>query len=522
MTMAERTSSSVTDATGTLLAHQELTHSAFTALRQPEPWHGAAEAVLQPDALLARLAEALEQGRVRYCQWKGHARLARLAAGEGDLDLLVDRRHAGALSAMLDLLGFRLALPPGARQVPGVLSYLGVDPACDRLLHVHVHHQLIVGRTWSRYYRLPVEQPVLDSSMTRTYFRTPSPEFELLLYVLRRTLQHHPLDALRTREPQWLRSAALELELLEDEAEQSALIQLLDLHLPEIDRGCFERCHASLRPGSSPGIRLLARMELERSLRGHRRSRGAGAVLAAVGRRIRGSMQPRRDAGAGKRLASGGAVIALVGADGSGKSTCARALHQFLATELDVLHAHLGRPPRSLFTLAVGGALRAARRVDARRKTERPSRATSHLELMRYVCTARDRLRLQQRVQRRATLGGVVLCERYPVPQNQALAGPSTAQGEALTARTRFAATLRRRELDYYDRMTRPDLLVVLRVDPDTAVWRKPEEPADYVRRRATIVWETEWPERQTIVVDAGRPLPDVLTELRSRIWEAL
>lgn len=522
--MTDVNSESVNHGVGASLATADDADRVFAPMPRTESWPAAPDSAVHPESLLARLGAALEAGRVRYCQWKGHARLARLGAGEGDLDLLVDRAHAGAVSAILDSLGFRLALPPAARQVPGVLSYLGVDPACNHLLHVHVHFRLIIGRMWSRYYRLPMEDAVLDSSIERAHFRTPAPDFELLLYVLRTTLRHGPLEALSLRDPRWLRSAALELELLEDEARHADLVRLLRQHLPEVDHGCFERCRASLRRGSAPVFRLLARLELERRLSAHRRSAGAGALLAGIARRVRRVVQPlnRERHGPGKRLASGGAVIALVGADGAGKSTCARALRQFMAAELDVHHAHLGRPRRSLLTLAVGGALRLSRRMDARRRVAPPSRTTAHLELMRYVCTARDRMRLQQRVQRRATMGGLVLCERYPMRENHALAGPSLAQGEALAARTRFAATLRRCELDYYSRMAAPDLVVVLRVEPDTAVWRKPEEPAAYVHRRASIVWATEWPERHAILVDADQPLPHVLRELRSRIWEAL
>ncbi len=183
---------------------------------------------------------------------------------------------------------------------------------------------------------------------------------------------------------------------------------------------------------------------------------------------------------------------------------------------------HLGRPPRAFVTLLAGGALKAFRGLDALLRRDHPSPATVHLELLRTVATARDRMRLSRRMRRFALSGGVVLCDRYPVPEAYALAGPSTAQGIAASARGRLAALLRRIETRYYAQIGEPDLVLALRIDPETAVRRKVDEPAAYVRERAGLLWNTDWSPSGAIVVDAARPHSEVLKELRTRIWEAI
>jgi thymidylate kinase len=82
-----------------------------------------------------------------------------------------------------------------------------------------------------------------------------------------------------------------------------------------------------------------------------------------------------------------------------------------------------------------------------------------------------------------------------------------------------LARRLRRVEQWYYGRITRPDVIIVLMVEPEIAVRRKTDEPADYVRRRSRIIWETDWTETGAHLVDAGRSLPEVLTDLRALIW---
>src|SRR6266568_713789 len=78
--------------------------------------------------------------------------------------------------------------------------------------------------------------------------------------------------------------------------------------------------------------------------------------------------------------------------------------------------AHLGRPPRSLTTLAVGALLKVRRAFGGD--------GTSLFDLLRHACTARDRYRLFLKARRFAAAGGVALCERYPVAQNRLLVGP--------------------------------------------------------------------------------------------------
>src|SRR5205807_1617937 len=85
----------------------------------------------------------------------------------------------------------------------------------------------------------------------------------------------------------------------------------------------------------------------------------------------------------GKGLVTGGRVLALVGGDGAGKTTCATELTAWLGHELATLRVHLGRPPRSLASLAVGCALKVARWLHGG--------LAAHFELLRCVCTARDR-----------------------------------------------------------------------------------------------------------------------------------
>jgi thymidylate kinase len=206
----------------------------------------------------------------------------------------------------------------------------------------------------------------------------------------------------------------------------------------------------------------------------------------------------------------------LLGGDGSGKSTCADALEAWLASSIATIHLHLGRPTRSLATIVVGGCLKLLRRIHA------SPRLITHVELLRFGCTARDRDALYRRAHRFASAGGVAICERYPLTEGWALSGPSEVQGQALGAQSRFATALRKWERRVYERMAPPDVTFVLQLDPETAVSRKPTEPADYVRQRARVTAETDWSQSGARMIDAAHPLPQVVATLKSELWSTL
>src|SRR5689334_4557101 len=104
-------------------------------------------------SLVVELGEALERRNVQYCcQWKGNWKKRRWMTGEGDIDLLVERSAEPHFTAVLEELGFLRATPPLEARVAGLESCFGLDRATGRLIHVHVHYQLLSGGSWTTIY----------------------------------------------------------------------------------------------------------------------------------------------------------------------------------------------------------------------------------------------------------------------------------------------------------------------------------------------------------------------------------
>ena len=479
---------------------------------------GAAAAAPPVNTLLEQLARSLEQHGVAYCQWKGHWSAHRWATGHGDVDLLVDHEALATFRRLAEELGFKLAHPAAGREIAGVETYFGHDPQINRLLHLHVHYRLLLGDYWKPVYRLPIERHLLRRTVQGSVFRIPNPTDQYLVFVLRMMLRQVGRPLL-SAQIVWTSGIRIQLAALEAASDRSELASVLREHLRPLDLPFFERCVRSLEGGCGVVERAILPWQLHRSLRALARPTPAMALIPAAVEKIFPESIAQKLCERRMWLAGGGLVFALSGGDGAGKSTCARELAGWLAPAFPTMRAHLGKPPRSLLTLLVGGALRLQHWMD--RQLSRPSRPNSATELLSHVCTARDRFRLYQKARRFAVSGGIAVCERYPVPQNRKLVGPCIP--ELLPANPGWLANLlRQAEASYYDRILLPDALVVLRLDPELAVLRKPEEPAEYVRARGRIIWETDWSATGAYVVDASRPLEEVIGGLKAIVWSLL
>lgn len=226
-----------------------------------------------------------------------------------------------------------------------------------------------------------------------------------------------------------------------------------------------------------------------------------------------------------------GLAIAIVGGDGAGKSTAVAATAAWLEPAFPVHRTHLGRPRPSVLTLAVKGpmyVLRSAGLLQSTRRTLDPS--TASVEdfpgpwwALWHLLTARDRLHAYRRLRRQLARGRVVVADRWPLAQLHLMDGSRVAwvldRQPAPSRVVRWLATAERR---CYEEIAPPDLLVVLRLDPETAVTRRPEDEADYVRRRNGEVYDADWSQTRAVVVDASQPAEAVLAEIRDAVGRLL
>jgi thymidylate kinase len=458
--------------------------------------------------------------------------LDRSARGDNDLDLLVSRADMQRFTEILYRLGFKEARVLEEQQLPGILNYYGYDKEAGRFIHVHAHCQLVLGHDRTKNYRLPIEEPFLESATQGDLFKVPTPEFEFIVFVMRMILKYSTWDVIIGRQGRVPDASRQELAYLQSLVSWSGIYDLLEQYLPLVDTALFDACMKSLRPDCPIWARIKVGQQLQRKLRAQARRAQILDIYVKLWRRISRGLRRRVCRGLPKkRLVHGGAIIALVGGDGAGKSTAVDGLYTWLAKEFGTIKIHLGKPPWSWTTYTVRAALKVGGFLNPRlhRKTSLGSAADATLpalpgyaQMLWHVCAARDRYWTYVKARRFATNGGIVVCDRFPLSHIKLMDRPQLEQTVDAAHMHWLFQRLVRFEKSCYLSIMPPELLIVLRVEPEVAVQRKTDEAVASVQARSQEIWEMDWRHTRAHMIDASRSRAEVLSELKSLVWSVI
>jgi thymidylate kinase len=478
--------------------------------------------------LVERLVAELGDAGIRYCHWKSNEAIDRSLNGENDLDLLIRRRQAGAFLTVATGLGFRPALPPEHKRLPGIFDLYALDEPSGVMVHIHAHFQLVLGDDMTKNYRLPIEEQYLQDLDTSGLLPLPRPELEYLVFIPRMVLKHCTWDAQLSRKGRLTPSERRELAYLEERIDPGEVERLRKELLASVDSELFLSSRQALERKSGPLTRAKPAREMIRALDGCERRPASRDTTLRLWRRLTGRLRHALAGPARKQLLSGGSVVAVVGGDGSGKTSAVEDLEMFLQRHLVTRRFHMGKPERSWSTSLF---LKVFRRLTPARmaatglpvwEVEGLDRFPGYVYLVRHLLTARDRYRAHIAARRQAARGAVVVCDRYPLAGLSTMDGPRIGRVRGVAARP-LAAKLSRLENSYYERIAPPDVLIVMKADPAEAVERRPDQDREFVRRRAEEIYQRDWSGTPGAhVVDANRTHTEVLEQVRSLVWASL
>lgn len=471
--------------------------------------------------LVAQLCKVLEQENINYCHWKSNLAIDRSASGENDLDLLIDRADVQHFTEILARLGVKEAKAPVEMQMPGVFDYYGYDEESEKLVHIHAHYQLILGHDCTKNYRMPIEAPFLASATQTNLFKLPSLEFEFIILVIRMVLKYSTWDVILTGMGNVPTPTRREFEDLLPRVNWSQISEILKQNLPYLDQSLFETCVQSIQTNGSMWARIQVGHQLQKTLQAYARRPHGSDVFLKSWRHVSRGVRKRLFGGLPKkRLSRGGAIIALVGGDGAGKSTAVAAIDTWLSKKFDTLSVHLGKPRKSRITSIVRLLLKGFQLLSS--PFPHASDSLDYAQIWRQLCTTRDRYLTYLKMRRFATNGGLVICDRFPMAEIQLMDAPQIEQMVAEEERNGLINWAIALEKHWYQYMTPPELLIVLKLDPEIAVLRKTDEKPEHVRPRSTEIWELDWQDQGVCVVDASKSKAETIAQLKSRIWSAL
>jgi thymidylate kinase len=491
------------------------------------------------DAVLPGFVEIFNEfhrQHISYCYWKSSRRIHDVLAGAGDVDLLVARADQHRVLVILAERDFKLFPSVGDRDHPATMSFLGYDERSGQLIHIHLHFQLVVGERLIKNYRIPWEDVLLTRAILHPTLpiRILEPTTEAVLLVVRACLELRRLDLMTLSVWQaTTRKFTLDRAKLAARLDRTAVrglaAELMSMDLAEL-----------------VGDALYSEQPLETWVKLRRRLQKHFAVYRsynAVEVRVRsvwrallwiaGSLNKRVVHASrpwSRRAPGGGCMVAMIGVDGSGKSTSVATMRAWLGAKVDVVPIYFGtgdgRPSLVLWPLKLAMplircVLKSKPKVASHGKQSGPAPGPLYSLLLTVwaVAVALDKRKKLVAARRGTNRGLVVLTDRYP--QSQIL---GFNDGPLLSRLTKVPHWLRRFEGASYDLARRlpPDLVIKLVVTPETAARREPAMDPAVIRQRVAALQRLEFPGARVVCVDAEQPLAEVVGAVKREIWRLL
>lgn len=487
----------------------------------------------KPETLstIAKLITSLHSRKIRYVHWKSNINIDRALAGIDDLDLLVHPGDAAEFHRLIDEIGFQRALTVKDDWQPHMYHYYCPDRRTRKMVHLHLHYALTLGYDYHKNFTLPILDWYLrDRRRTRSIY-LPRPEQEYVVFTIRLLIKHarsvalveFPLPQLKrllkrqagSRGGRLSQNEINEFNTLAALVDRQRLQTVLDeIGIPELDSSTFARYENAIRRAISDGTGIYASAAaLKGALHAYRSSGEARSMALSWGRlnrqrAVRLAARLHVIHARGKQSGSGGRIVAFIGGDGAGKSTNVQALRNSLSDAFTARAIHVGRPSRSVRAFGLSAAARVAGMI-------RLGRTHSTL---RNLALALNRNSAFHRAERIRDRGGIAVLDRLPHPNIKHMDGPRIGEG---------VGPLGRRAADYerklYKHITGADLVIVLRLDPEIALQRRPEDDPTVLRERSGEVWSKEWTGKGIFAIDTGINAADeVKGAALDRAWQSI
>lgn len=486
---------------------------------------------------ISELMETLQREGIAFCHWKSNAHLATALAAGGELDLLVARHEAQRFEAVLATLNFKRAVDPVQGAFPAVIHFYGSDPEQGQLLHLHVYYRITTGDSLLKNYSFPVEPLFLNNPRQMAGLPVPNPSAELMLFVIRVMLKHTSLvEYWLLRRRSGLAAMRAELQTLSSDGTVAHCLKLIKTWLPGVNPTLFGRCLEALQTNLPFHRRLGLALQLQAQLHGYSRLSFLQSLNLRAVSLYKRLFHRLRGGGKSKQLTTGGAVIAFVGPEATGKSTLVHETARWLGQAFEVTTVHLGKPPSTWLTVLPNLAMPLLRKMIPQRRTSQIEKETddetagrsSLLYSLRAVWTAWERRALALRIRRQAVNGSLIICDRYPSLVTGAMDSPRLKLPPPTQVPSGWRSSLAEWEHRLYRQIPPPDVVIQLTVPVEVAIERNQErqkqgkEDAAYVWRRHTTSVLPTFAASRVIELDTHQSKVGTLQAARIIVWDAL
>ena len=497
--------------------------------------------------LIENLLLAFHEANILYCHWKSNEHLGASMTGDTDLDILFDDNDKDKLVQILDNLDFKLFKSVPQKQYKDIEDFIGLDLPTGRIVHLHAHFKLTLGETFLKSYQPDFVDVILTSRIYVQQYGIYciAPAFEYILLFVRQALKMRNRDILKihfNNDVQYTGNLLNEYNWLKtkcsDEQVQKALEMLFKNN---------QQIYQVITGGFNPKQVLKLSYIIREELKANRRYSPINALLTRWYREVNllmlAKFQKWFSIPVIKRRINprGGLCIALIGADGSGKSTIIKHLCQTFEKKIDVYQIYFGKgssgkKSNSRKLLLNIRSLLASNRSNSKKEKVQKANFSNKSALEKsftkkvYECIealliADEKVKNIAKMKKLTRRGALVISDRFP--QNQVMNindGPVLQKySSSSNFLLRSCSKLEAKKYAYAEANS-PQVVFKLITDVQTSQFRKPNQtPQEVLKVKIDSFKVIRFDQTSKIIdVDARMPLDTVLYTVKKEIWKAM
>lgn len=470
----------------------------------------------------------LNSCNINYVHWKSNTNIKLALTGVDDLDILVDPKDQFNLEEIFKELNFIRAYSEKDKWQDGITHFIGLDSGSNKLVHVHLHYKLSLGYDYDKGFKLPiVEKYLVGKTLYNNTVFLPTYENEYCVLVIRLILKNALtpfLLMLPNKQLRFLKDAKKkgvvkdggyrEFIDLKSKINSKKLETCLENNFSFISRETFKYLEDVLDANLSVIDFFKAGKKLKNEIKGFRNYGELTSIRKAFFRlyfnRFYSLLRKFKlyDKILGKKPQYGGRIVAFIGGDGAGKSTTIGNINKLLKSQLSTKVIHLGRPPtgfKGYVFKILGKIVGILGFKDLALAFNYLRVAVGRKSVFLKACKLRDK-------------GVVVLQDRMPIKGITAMDCPrikSIKNGKY----KRFMKF----EEKCYSFINCVDQIFVLKLNPQIAIKRRPEDDKEELLIRSGQVWKKNWSNSYTKEIDTEKNnVSEVLKIASETLWDNL
>lgn len=466
----------------------------------------------------ALLLAALKHKQVRFAHWKSNGHLLWSLAGKTDLDLLIYPQDRKAFESVMQQLAYKKLQSQPWSSYPDVEDWIGLDEETGNFLHLHTHYALVTGIKHVKHLYLPWMAEFFQHVQTdpQTGWPVPRPELEAVILLIRIWAKMPPEVRLKSK-PEVPFFMVEELVGLLNNTNPGDILHICSKLKLQVPPDLDQRIAGIRADAGSGEILNLARYFYGQVKPHYRKSwplavaesflyKGILKIIPYTARFI-------GPVSMGKRLVSGGKIIALVGCDGSGKSSLSQDILNWLTYKTDTHYFYLGKNP---FIKSYNKKILSWEELLFRNSFV--AKALKKLiGKFYYVILIHRKVAMLQLARKMRRQGSVILCDRFPQQEI-----PGMNDGPNLSSSFNHWASALERQQFRQARSVGADLVFRLQVSPETAARRKPEHNYNQIKVKSENMKHILFPGAVVIDIDAEQSYAQVLLTIKRTIWKNL